>query len=65
MKKLSVKEAAESAGVSSALIYQWCDERRLTHYRPGGKGKRGKILINPRDLDEFMESLKVAGHPSA
>ena len=28
------------AGVSVSLIYQLCDERRLLHYRPGGKGKR-------------------------
>lgn len=56
---LTVKEAAERAGVSESLIYEWCAERRLAHYRPGGKGKRGKILVAPADLDAFMESLKV------
>lgn len=60
-KKLTVKEAADRSGVSVALIYAWCDERRLTHYRPGTRGKRGKILIDPVDLDEFLESLKVVG----
>ncbi len=56
---LTVKEAAERAGVSIALVYQWCEERRLPHYRPGGLHKRGKILIAPCDLDTFMESLRV------
>jgi excisionase family DNA binding protein len=57
--KLTVKRAAERAGVSTALVYRWCDERRLPHYRAGGKGRRGKILIEPSDLDSFLESLKV------
>ncbi len=59
MERLTVKEAAGRAGVSSALVYEWCDERRLAHYRVGGVGKRGKILIEPADLDVFMASLKV------
>jgi excisionase family DNA binding protein len=58
-KLLTPKEAAAHAGVSVSLIYQWCDERRLTHFRAGGKGKRGKILVSPRDLDALMESVKV------
>ena len=57
---LTVKQAAERAGVSESLIYLLCDERRLPHYRPGGKRKRGKILIDPRDLDAFMASCRVA-----
>jgi excisionase family DNA binding protein len=56
---LTVKQAAERANVSTALVYQWCEERRLPHYRLGGKGKRGKLLINPADLDAFMQSLRV------
>ena len=56
---LTVKQAAERAGVSPALIYQWCDERRLVHYRFGGSGRRGKIAIRPADLDAFLESCKV------
>jgi excisionase family DNA binding protein len=57
--KLTPKQAAERAGVSLSLIYQLCEERRLTHYRIGGRGKRGKILIAPDDLDAFLESLRV------
>jgi excisionase family DNA binding protein len=58
-KMLTVKQAAERASVSPALVYQWCEERRLIHYRVGGKGKRGKLLIDAADLDNFMESLRV------
>ena len=58
-RKLTVKEAAERAGVSPALIYQWCDERRLVHYRLGGRGRRGKILIGQDELDAFLDSCRV------
>jgi excisionase family DNA binding protein len=60
---LTPKQAAERAGISAALVYQWCEERRLPHYRLGGDGKRGKIMIDPRDLDEFLEGQKVEGRP--
>jgi excisionase family DNA binding protein len=56
---LTVAEAAERAGVSDSLVYEWCQTRRLAHFRPGGKGKRGKILISPDDLDVFISSLRV------
>jgi excisionase family DNA binding protein len=57
--RLSVKQAAERAGVSPAMVYQWCDERRLAHYRCGGEGKRGKIVISEEDLDAFVQSIRV------
>lgn len=57
--KLTVKEAAEKAGVSESLVYEWCESRRLAHYRAGGQGRRGKILIEPADLDKFMDSIKI------
>jgi excisionase family DNA binding protein len=60
---LTVNEAAARLGVSVSLIYLWIDERRLPHYRLGGKGKRGKIGILPRDLDDFIASLRVERHP--
>jgi excisionase family DNA binding protein len=59
---LTVKEAGESAGVSPALIYQWCQEKRLAHYRFGTEGKRGKILIDPKDLDKLMKECRVERH---
>jgi excisionase family DNA binding protein len=62
-KLLTVKEAARTAGVSAALIYQLCDERRLPHYRLGGRGRRGKILIDQDELDKFVASCKVTEPP--
>lgn len=60
---LTVKQAADRAGVSPALVYQWCDERRLVHYRLGGQGKRGKVMIDPDDLAAFLETCRVTEPP--
>jgi excisionase family DNA binding protein len=60
---LTVKQAAEWKGLSAQLIYLWCEERRLPHYRLGGRGRRGRILIDPADLDAFLETLKVTPRP--
>jgi excisionase family DNA binding protein len=57
--KLTVKQAAERAGVSASLVYGWCKDRRLRHSRPGGLGKRGKILIEDSDLDTFQKKSVV------
>ena len=57
--KLTVKQAACRAGVSSSLIYAWCAGRLLRHYRPGKQGKRGKILIDEADLDAFLAGCAV------
>jgi excisionase family DNA binding protein len=62
-KKLTVKEAGKVAGVSPALVYQWCQERRLRHYRLGSEGRRGRILIDPADLEAFMQQCLVEKHP--
>lgn len=59
MAKLSPKQAAKRAGVSPSLIYQLCSERRLKHYRVGGEGRRGKLLIDEDELDRFLESCRV------
>lgn len=58
-KKLSVKQAAERLGVSPSLVYQWCNERRLPHLRLGQTGRRGKILIEAKDVDAFLEAARV------
>lgn len=60
---LSVKQAAERVGVSPSLVYVWCQEQRLPHYRVGAVGKRGRIRIAPADLDAFMASLRADRHP--
>jgi excisionase family DNA binding protein len=55
---LTTKEAAERAGVSTALIYAWRAEQRLAHHRVGRQGTRGSIRIAEADLDAFLASLK-------
>jgi excisionase family DNA binding protein len=56
---LTVKQAAASLGVSESLVYAWCRQRLLPHYR-FGLG-RGKIMIDQAQLDEFLESKHVIG----
>jgi excisionase family DNA binding protein len=60
---LTVKQAAERIGVSPSLIYAWCREQRLAHYRMGREGKRGQIRINPADLKSLINSLRQGLHP--
>jgi excisionase family DNA binding protein len=59
--RLTPKQAAERAGVSLSLIYVWIGEKRLPHLRVGAQGKRGRILIEAEDLDQFLASLRVEG----
>lgn len=58
---LTVKAAAAKAAVSEALVYSWCQQGRLPHYRVGAKGKRGKILIEPADLEALKATCRVEG----
>jgi excisionase family DNA binding protein len=61
MALLSVKQAAERAGVSVALVYGWCQAGVLSHHRLGQPGKRGCIRIAEADLDGFFASRKREG----
>ena len=61
--RLTPKQAAERAGVSTSLIYTWCAEQRLAHYRIGAEGKRGRILIDPADLDRLIAECRQERHP--
>ena len=60
---LTVKQAAEKLRVSPSLVYSWCEDQLLPHYRMGGKGRRGKILIEEAALDAFLQGCKVEGKP--
>jgi excisionase family DNA binding protein len=60
---LTVKQVAERLRISASLVYSWCEDQLLPHYRMGGKGKRGKILIEEAVLDAFLQSRKVEGKP--
>lgn len=61
--KLTVKQAAVRAGVSESLLYEWCSQGLLTHYRFGKKGRRGKVTIEDSDLDAFLASCRKAARP--
>jgi excisionase family DNA binding protein len=60
---LTVKQVATRLRISPSLVYSWCDDHILPHYRMGGKGRRGKILIEEAVLDAFLQSRKVEGKP--
>jgi excisionase family DNA binding protein len=60
---LTVKQVAERLRISPSLVYSWCEDHLLPHYRMGGKGKRGKILIEEAALTAFLQSRKVDGKP--
>lgn len=55
---LTVKQAAERVGVSESLVYEWCAEGVLPHYRFGRKGRRGKILIDDTEFDAFLAGCR-------
>lgn len=62
---LTPKQAAERLGVSDSLVYEWCAAGALPHYRFGRNGRRGKILIDPAELDAFMAAHRQERQPPA
>ena len=58
---LTVKQVAERLGVSESLVYEWCSEGVLPHYRFGRKGRRGKILIDETEFDAFLAGCRQEG----
>jgi excisionase family DNA binding protein len=58
---MTVKQVAARLRISASLVYGWCEDHMLPHYRMGGQGKRGKILIEEAALIAFMQSRKVEG----
>ncbi len=56
--KLTPKQAAAHAVVSLSLVYQWCQDGVLVHYRLGRQGKRGRIRIEEADLVAFLETCR-------
>ena len=47
---LTPKQVSEQLGVSDSLVYEWCGQGLLPHFRFGRKGKRGKVMIEQSDL---------------
>jgi excisionase family DNA binding protein len=60
--KLTVKQAAARGGVSAQLIYQLCEQRRLRHYRVGGRQRPGSREVVGQ---EGARSGRAERHPTA
>lgn len=60
---LTPKQVAERLGVSDSLIYEWCSEGTLPHYRFGRKGRRGRILIAEAEFEAFLASCRQERRP--
>jgi excisionase family DNA binding protein len=61
MSLLTVKQAAERAGVSVALVYDWVAGGLLAHHRLGRPGRRGCIRVAQADLDAFLAAQRREG----
>jgi excisionase family DNA binding protein len=60
---LTPKQAAARIGVSDSLIYEWCAAGLLPHYRFGKPGRRGKILINDAEFEDFLLARRQEVRP--
>lgn len=55
---LTPRQAASQLGVSVSLIYQLCRQAALRHYRVGGIGRRGRIVIDEADVQSYQASCR-------
>ncbi len=55
---LTVKEIAQRLRISTSMAYQLCEEGRLEHHRIGGRGKRGKILVDDEAVQAFLMACR-------
>lgn len=55
---LTVKQCAESIGVSDSLVYEWISEGALPHYRFGRKGRRGKVMVDEQEWQAFLAACR-------
>jgi len=60
---LTIRQAALKACVCESVVRGWVRDGRLAHYRLGGRGKAGKILIAAEDLDGRLANFKVGARP--
>jgi hypothetical protein len=60
--RLTVKQAATKAQVSPSLVYVWIREKRLACFRMGSSGRRGRILIDPTDLEVVIRECRQERH---
>lgn len=60
---LSVTEAAARACVCDTVVRAWVAAGLLPAFRLGMPGCRGKIMIDPDDLDQCLASFKTTTTP--
>lgn len=53
MDKLTVQETAEARGVTKMAVYHWIKGGLKTSTRRA-IGKKAHIVINPKDVDEYL-----------
>lgn len=59
-KLLTIKQLCqEYPCISKSMLYQWTESRELTHYRLGGRGRRGRIVIDESDFIAFLASRRI------
>lgn len=51
LRNVNVEQAAEIIGVSKDLVYDFCRQKKLPHFRMGAR-----ILIREEKLYEWMET---------
>lgn len=52
--KISVRQAAEKAGVSVNTVHNWIKQRKITGYDYGGK-----VVVEEKVLNKFLEDSKI------
>jgi excisionase family DNA binding protein len=57
-KPLTVKQAAERAGISVSLLYELCAAGTIRHTRHGRPGSRGTIRISEEALAEYLKACE-------
>ena len=57
---MTVKEVAGRLEISESLVYRLVGEERLKCVRIGKAGRRGKVVIWEKHLQEFMKELERA-----
>jgi excisionase family DNA binding protein len=60
----SIAEVAEMLGVPESTVRTWTATGVLGCYRIHERGKRGRVLIAAKDVDELLARSRVSGRAS-
>lgn len=56
---MDVKTAAQKLEISQSLLYRLIAEKRIDHYRIGGRHRRGKIVVDDEAIRAFREECRA------